>query len=285
MGRLVTKQEDYVVKTEDGCDLSVSLFGRCSNGDLPVVMLHSLFFSGRMFNATVKSFAGSRLCIVPDHRGQGNSSLGKLQPTMSQLAADISAILDQLEIPSVHLVGSSMGGYVALEFMRNCSDRVASLTLSCCTGQKEADPNRFDALANTFQYPHKPDLSDKISSIMFGQSFSSSQSKILDYWRQKFGQLSNHTETVVRRVFEHEDFANVLDQIRCPTLLIAGAEDRAKRPEDLKWIQNKIPVIAEYVLIKNAGHTPPVETPQKYASLVNDFIKRAELAKTKQDCV
>ena len=248
-------------------------------------MLHSLFFDGTMFEETVQRFAGSHLCIAPDHRGQGASSMGQNAPTMAQLATDIILLLDQLALPRVHLVGSSMGGYVALEIMREHADRVASLTLSCCTGQSEANPERFAALADSFSEPRHPDLPANLVAIMFGRSFVNNQSATFDYWQRKFKQLPNHTEEVVRRVFEHADFRSVLTQINCPTLLIAGAEDRAKRPEDLLWIQQQIPVSADYAVIDDAGHTPAVETPQHYAGLINNFIHRAETATTQHHCV
>lgn len=278
------KRKTCVFTTVDGCTLSALHWGADLDQGVPVVLLHSLFFDGTMFEATVNSFAGSHYCIAPDHRGQGASALGQNAPSMSQLANDVVALLDHLDIPRVHLVGSSMGGYVALEIMRDHGDRVASLTLSCCTGQAEANPDRFEALAQSFQAPRAPNMAHKLAALMFGPSFAKAPSPPLEYWHDRFSDLPEHMATVVRGVFSHDDFTPVLDRITCPVLLIAGAEDQAKSPADLKWIQAHISGQAEYAIINDAGHTPPVETPARYSALIRDFIHRSEITSTRQDC-
>jgi len=64
--------------------------------------------------------------VAPDLRGYGDSPATRGIVTMSELAADVLTLLDELEIAQTAVVGLSMGGLVAMELATN-SDRVSAL--------------------------------------------------------------------------------------------------------------------------------------------------------------
>ena len=70
--------------------------------------------------------------IAPDLRGFGQSPLGDVDPTrgisMEQYADDLAELLDALQITEpIVLVGFSMGGYIAWQFVRKYRDRLRAL--------------------------------------------------------------------------------------------------------------------------------------------------------------
>ena len=108
----------------------------------PVVFLHPTPLDGDYWRPMAKNLSGVR-AIVPDLRGHGVSDLGKKLPvggfgrvpdapvlTMAQLASDVLALLDHLQVPAAVFAGCSIGGYVLLELWRRARERMNGLVLS-----------------------------------------------------------------------------------------------------------------------------------------------------------
>src|SRR5919202_231020 len=96
-----------------------------------VVMLHGYYFNRSMWREQLEALRADYRVITPDLRGHGETSAGGSEPaTMDQMAEDVAALLDGLEIKRVTLCGLSMGGYVAFAFCRQFPQRVRALVLA-----------------------------------------------------------------------------------------------------------------------------------------------------------
>lgn len=107
----------------------------------PVVLLHGYTDSGRSFQPTIDELLrldSTLRIIVPDLRGHGGSSmpdsaLCRQTPeacfTPADFAADVLALLDQLDIPQANITGHSMGSVVAQVLALQYPERVSSLVL------------------------------------------------------------------------------------------------------------------------------------------------------------
>ena len=76
----------------------------------PLLLAHGLMVTGDMFDTVVDQFATRHRVIVPDLRGHGNSRGLPPPYTVSQLALDLSHLLDHLGIPMTAVLGYSQGG-------------------------------------------------------------------------------------------------------------------------------------------------------------------------------
>ena len=94
-----------------------------------VLFVHSLGAHSSMWRPVIGALKDRYRCIAFDCRGHGNTTY-KAPFTVADVAADLNAGLDQLEIKRVHLVGISMGGPILLEMHAGRPGRVASLTLA-----------------------------------------------------------------------------------------------------------------------------------------------------------
>src|SRR5208337_1798765 len=145
-------------KCESG---GATLFFRDTGAGVPVVFLHPTPPDGEYWRPLIDELAGVR-AIVPDLRGHGASELGvlpvggfELVPdapvlSMSRLAADVLAILDQLGVNQAVFAGCSIGGYVLLELWRQAPERVRGLAFICSKPQPDAEAN-FDKRAANIQ--------------------------------------------------------------------------------------------------------------------------------------
>ncbi|MGQ7843946.1 alpha/beta fold hydrolase [Granulosicoccus sp. 3-233] len=241
----------------------------------PVVLLHSLFFDGTMFENCVRFLSKQRDCYAPTFRGQCNVDTGNVTPTIERLALDIAYLVDQLELDKFHLVGSSMGAYVAMEMIRRHNQQIASLTLSCCTAEVEKNPERFAQLSQYLSDGPQNDSKERISRLMMGQSSLRNPTSIINHWVNKFANISRNMSVVVDCVFAHPGYEDVLATYTSPALLIAGREDRAKSVEDMTRIANQL-TQAQTLVFETSGHTPAVEAPELFGSEIGRFLNSVD---------
>ncbi|HEY7554226.1 MAG TPA: alpha/beta hydrolase [Candidatus Binatia bacterium] len=96
-----------------------------------LVLIPATGFSGEVWKThQVPGLSKSMRVIILDPRGCGRSSRVDGVCTIDQMACDIAALLDHLDVPSVHVLGHSMGGRIALALALNYPGKVKSLILA-----------------------------------------------------------------------------------------------------------------------------------------------------------
>src|SRR5215216_8115758 len=127
----------------------------------PLVLLHGYPLDHHLWDEVAPLLVDTFELILPDLRGFGESSTVDSFYTMEDIASDIAALLDHLEIQKAAIVGHSMGGYVALAFARLFPERVTGLGL--VSTQVLADPpDRRDG-----RYKSAAEVADKgIASVV-----------------------------------------------------------------------------------------------------------------------
>ncbi len=115
-------------------------FERSGSGE-PLLLIQGMSAThmawGRAFLAPLEQ---SFECIVFDNRGMGLSGQAQLPFSIADLAGDVAALLDALEIERAHVVGISMGGMIAQELALAHPERIRSLTLGAtyCGGPESS---------------------------------------------------------------------------------------------------------------------------------------------------
>ncbi|MGI8475205.1 MAG: alpha/beta fold hydrolase [Thermomicrobiales bacterium] len=95
-----------------------------------VVCLHDLLGDRSEFTAVRAALAPASRIVSIDARGHGASAtLANQWYTVSELAADVVAVLDAEGVPSAHFVGRGLGGATAIEIARRRPERVRSLVV------------------------------------------------------------------------------------------------------------------------------------------------------------
>ena len=243
-----------------------------------VLMLHSLFFNGAMFDRALAALDDSWHVVCPTHRGQGDTPKAGQALTMERLAQDYLAFIDANFNSPIHLVGSSMGGYVAFELLRLAPDRFCSVTLSCCTAQAEQQPERFKALENRLRDDGPAKHVDALMHTMFGDDFLSSQAPDVAFaraqWRTHFLALPSSVADAVEGVFSRPDYVEDLADINQPVLLLSGDQDHAKSAADMIFIDERLKRSTHHIAI-GCGHTVPVEAPAFYARTLQAFWRNS----------
>src|SRR2546423_13524099 len=83
----------------------------------PIVFLHGVMCSGRLFEPQLDHFAAGHRAVAPDFRGHGESAKPLDGHTVSNYARDVWGLFDSMGLESPVLVGWSMGAMVAYEYL------------------------------------------------------------------------------------------------------------------------------------------------------------------------
>ena len=133
-----------------------------SNGDVqiyweeegsgePLLLIMGLGYTSEMWHRVRPLLADRFRVIVFDNRGVGRSTVPEPGYEISDMASDAVAVLDAAGVESAHVLGVSMGGYIAQTLAIEHPDRVRSLILGCtaCGGPDAviAEPEVLEALA------------------------------------------------------------------------------------------------------------------------------------------
>jgi len=116
---------DHGLKLSDGVTLYFESHGRGA----PLLLVAGLASDSQSWGAVVEALAHDFQVIIFDNRGVGRSTQAGVEISIPIMAADCVALLDHLGIASAHMLGHSMGGFVALECGLRYPGRVTSLVL------------------------------------------------------------------------------------------------------------------------------------------------------------
>ena len=97
----------------------------------PLMCIHGLTGCAHNFDALAPRLAPGYHVMSLDVRGRGESQWGPpMDYTIPSYIGDLAAILDQLEVAKITLIGTSMGGIISLAYAGGYPDRVAKLVLN-----------------------------------------------------------------------------------------------------------------------------------------------------------
>ncbi len=246
---------------------------------LPVVFLHGFPLDHSMWDGQIAELSERCRAIAPDLRGFGGSGVVAGTATMAQMADDVAAALDALEVDEpVVLCGLSMGGYVAFEFWRRHIARLRGLVL-CDTrampDTPEAARGRHETAQRVLSEGTGP-LADAMLPKLFAPATLERQANLSAIQRQVI--LSTQPEGVaaaLRGMAERSDFRGELPKIALPALVIVGEHDAISTVDEMRSIAEAMPD-AEFTVISEAGHMSPLENARDVNAALERFLARVE---------
>lgn len=218
-----------------------------------------------------------RLFVVTwDCRGMGQSERRDEPFTLEDEAADLAAVMDAVGLDRAALYGRSRGGMLVQAFALAFPARAEALILS---GTHHGGPGRVPSNERvTRAMNFTPDMTRE-------QIFAEQNAAMAaPGWRERDPEafayvMSVDLEAPPRRfAVQRQQEAlkgwtslHRLAEIRCPTLVLCGADDGMVPPENSRQLAERIPG-ARLELIPNCGHLPMLEQPEAVRDLVFAFL-------------
>src|SRR5687768_915905 len=113
-----------VVPAKDGVPIHYSVQGK---GEPTLVFVHCWSCDRNLWGNQVSVFAKSHRVVTIDLPGHGASGQGRKSWSIESYADDVNTVITKLKLKRVVLIGSSMGGPIALEATRRMPDRVIGI--------------------------------------------------------------------------------------------------------------------------------------------------------------
>jgi pimeloyl-ACP methyl ester carboxylesterase len=192
------------------------------------------------------------------------------------LTDDAAAVLDAEGVASAVWMGLSIGGFLSLRAALTRPERVRCLVLIDTDAGAETAWKRlkYTVLKWGLQTVGPRVIVPVVMPIMLGRTTLRSRPELRADYRQRF--LNVRVKSIctgIDAINGRDDLVGRLSQIRVPTLVVVGEEDKPLPLWKSRRIANSIPG-AELVVIPKAGHLSAIENPAPVTDAVTRFLSR-----------
>jgi pimeloyl-ACP methyl ester carboxylesterase len=217
--------------------------------------------------AFLTEWSRSHRVLVPEHPGFGTREKPEWLDTIHDLAYFYLDYLDALDLREVHVVGSSIGGWIALEMAIRSRERMASLTLAGSAGIHVAGVPRADIfLMSREQFAAETIADTGVRAAFLGAKQSAEEELV---------ELRNNLTTALvgwKPRFYDAHLHKWLGRLKLPTHVVWAEDDRIFPSAYGEAFARVIPG-AKRTVIAGARHLMHLDRPVPFASAVAGFIK------------
>ena len=259
--------------TINGFKLAYSLWG---DRRYPVVVLsHSLATNLDLWNYQLPLLARRFRVLLYDLRGHGASEAPGDNYTLQELASDVAALLDHLQISTAAFVGLSIGGMIGQYFALQCPEKLEALIL-CSTGSR-TEPKAKATIQERVETVRREGLASQVQPTLarwFTPKFIEESPANVAWISELILRTSVDGYAGCARAAEGLDVTDALHNIKAPTLIVPGEFDAAFPEASSRAIQQRIPN-AELRVLDGAAHLGNVEQAHRFNEIILNFLRRA----------
>jgi pimeloyl-ACP methyl ester carboxylesterase len=239
----------------------------------PIVLVHGFAGDRTSFARLVPHLEQDFRVITYDQRDTGGSDFGGAPYTTPDLADDLVHLLDGLGLDRAHVLGTSFGGAIAQEVALSHPERVDRLVLGATTRGPAATADLPDDVRAVIAEAATgaPEPVRSLGELYFSPRTRAEHPQIINEYLRRPDTRSNDQRARRYAASGGFDSADRLHQLRCPTLLLAGADDTFVDIDEALAMFAVIPD-ARLVAVKGAGHLWHDEAPERYAALIRSFL-------------
>lgn len=243
-----------------------------------LVLANSLGTDMHLWDAQVPALAARFRVLRYDMRGHGLTEppAGVDAYTIDELAGDVLALADALEIERFHYCGLSISGMVGQRLGARAPDRVRSLAL-CNTAMTVAVPQAYRDRADAVRKNGLASISNAVLERWFTPKFLAANPDVVRGMRTMLTHNSVAGYVGCCLALAAMDLTADARRIACPTLVVAGAQDQATPPAASRAIVAAAKG-AKLVEIPDCAHLSAVERPAELTAVLSEFFASAAVA-------
>jgi pimeloyl-ACP methyl ester carboxylesterase len=242
----------------------------------PLLLIHGLAYDRRGFGPLPDLLSDAFQVVLVDNRGVGESDAPEGPYTVGQLAADAVAVLDDAGLERAHVLGVSLGGFIAQEIALSHPERVAKLVLvSTSPGGPNQYPMPTEGLDAFSLYPTmereaglrlmvenslgRRAVRERRVLVEEVYAYRLERAPSIDTWQAQFA-----------AALAFDSFER-LPAIRAPTLVLHGGADTVIDVRNSELLAARIPN-AHLEVVPDRGHLLVWEEAELLASVVAHFL-------------
>jgi pimeloyl-ACP methyl ester carboxylesterase len=234
-----------------------------------LLFVHGLNCSHEHWFQQVAYFSQRYPVLTLDLRGHGRSSMLSEGYSVDHYTRDIIALLDALALDEVHVVGSSIGGWLAQQLAVRIPHKVRSIVAEGSSSQalKELNLSLVESMVEQYgmegffrefipKATFPPDVDKDVLEFTMGIGLSTPPDIIMQRMRESL-------------VYDGRDAAR---SITCPAMVLVGEHDNTT-PRHYSDEMRELISGSQLAIIPNCGHLPHLEAPEVFNSILDRFLK------------
>jgi pimeloyl-ACP methyl ester carboxylesterase len=252
----------------------------------PLILVPSTAYSGEVWKPSQMPLANSLELIFLDPRGCGRSFAAQEVYTIEQMAMDIVALMDHLQIAAAHLLGHSMGGRIALSMTQNFPQRVKSLIMAASGSGPAARPGSdcipglpHRLVLDMVRMGYEKFIHHEIceSDTFFTKDYRERQrDKVEEFYKLAWATHAKLPEFIHLCMARHNfEGTHRLRDVKAPTLVLIGEADTvgSNHIAQSQVLLDRIPGAVIKVL-KGQSHGFFWQAPEETNAVILDWVSR-----------
>ena len=255
----------------------ISMYYEIHGKGIPLVLIMGLRRNLEWWYCQIPELAKRFRVIAFDNRGAGRSDKPDMEYSIRLFAEDTACLMDALGLPDAHILGVSMGGYIAQELAINYPGKVKSLILGCtgCGGKRAVlmSPERMKKFtANEGLTPAQ--ILRKDMDIYFSDPFITTHPDQVQNFIDISLKYYQPADAFFRQfaACQRHDTADRLGGIRVPVLLVTGDDDPLV-PSQNSFILKELLPASRLEIFPHGRHAFFIEEAVGFNRMVIEFIQ------------
>lgn len=259
-----TTDDTAVVTSSDGVPIHYAAQGQ---GNTALVFIHCWACDRHLWDNQAAEFSRTNRVVTIDLPGHGKSGLGRKNWSIQSYGDDVKAVVMKLDLKRVVLVGSSMGGPIALEAAQRMRDRVIAIVPvdTLHNVEQKVPAEQLDAAMKQLRADYKGAVTALMNQFFFAPGTPAAvRTRVLN------DATSRPPETaiaILAAIFAY-DAAPALKEVKVPIRAINS--DRV--PTDVE-VNRKYAPQFDVAIIKGIGHYPMLEEPVRFNQLLAEILQ------------
>jgi abhydrolase domain-containing protein 6 len=248
----------------------------------PVVLLHGFGASADSWNRFAKPLTKRFRVIAPDLPGWGAST--RLETASYGYPAQVERVhqlLSQLKLGQVHLIGHSMGGFIASAYAARYPDEVITIGLIAPHGVVEPEPSELARSVaqgdNWLVATSLPEFDRLLNNVFARRPYA--PKAVLRYLANHAIRNSAKSAKIFAEMQTNDPpLAERLSHINAPALIVWGDQDRVLHVSCADLFRQGIKN-SEVIVIPGSGHMPLVENAGRCSAAWQAFVEKSRQAR------
>jgi pimeloyl-ACP methyl ester carboxylesterase len=247
-----------------------------ANRERAIVLLHGYPFDHSMWRDQIEflSARGFRV-VAPDLSGFGETKASSEITTITDMARDVVALLDELKIDQAVTCGLSMGGYVAFDFVRLFPSRVRALVLAGTRAPADNEQERKvrEQQAQRILIEGMSFVADATLSKLLSPRTLAEKPVVVASVREMILNAGPQGAAAAQRGMSgRRNYSEDLPGIDVPALVIVGRDDSIRPVADAEFMHEGIHD-SRLEIIEDAAHMTNMEQPEVFNRVLLEFLR------------
>ena len=256
----------------------INIYYEVHGDGYPLIMIMGLSANLDWWDPPLMEAMSSKFkTFIFDNRGAGRTDKPEIDYSVKMFADDTAGLMDALNIQRAHVLGISMGGMIAQEFVLKYPEKVEKLVLCAtnCGYSKSVPPSSevLELMARDFEGMEPEEVIKDMISLLFTEDFIKNNPNTIELFRESALKAPIPASAYKRQLdaILKYDTCRRIKKMNTPTLIMHGKKDILVPPQNGEVLAKRIPR-AKLSLFDNSGHALFSHETEKVIKTLLEFL-------------